>query len=375
MRFQTFTASTMAEAMQSVRKTMGDDAVIVSSHKSHDGIIEVTAALETRRTGHIATATSLPEIEDTLERILRARLRSPCASTTSTALPVPSAGETEPSGVAFDVDRLSNALALHSTPQPLTDALIAAARAMDTDDAIQALAGALEVRFGFEPVPLAPPAPIMLVGMPGAGKTVTMMKLAARAVLDGLPADLWSMDTARTGAAAQSDAYAELLEQEMTHIAGINELSFAIDGRTERLKLDPAVKIGPCFIDTTSINPFDGKSLKELRQLIEAARFAGDAEPVLTLSANGDPQTMAEAASMFANLGARRLIITQLDIARRIGGILAAADTSKLALSQVSITPYIVQGLAQLNPVTCARLILGEPEKNRQSRTSATNQA
>lgn len=360
----------MAKAMQQVHKAMGDNAIIVSSYKSHDGNMEVTAALETRQTtrqtAHMTTATSLPEIEGSLERVLRARLR-PCAPTTPATSPAQLTDQTETSGITFDVDQLSSALTLHNTPQPLADALIAAARAMDTDDAIQALTGALEVRFGFEPIPLAPPAPIMLVGMPGSGKTVTMMKLATRAVLDGLPADLWSMDTVRTGATAQSTAYAELLEQEMSHIANLDELSVALDNRAERLELESTAQVGPCMIDTTSLNPFDGKSLQDLKRLIEAARFTADVEPILTLSANSDPQTMIEAASLFASLGVRRLIITQLDVARRMGSILATADTSRLAFAQVSITPYIAKGLAHINPATCARLILGEPEARKPS--------
>ena len=76
-----------------------------------------------------------------------------------------------------------------------------------------ALSHALDLRLNFEPLPLAPRAPVMLVGMPGSGKTVTLAKLAANAIMDGKTPDLITTDTQRAGAAAQGQAYSQLLDQ------------------------------------------------------------------------------------------------------------------------------------------------------------------
>lgn len=355
MRLRTFSGATIAEAMQTVRAEMGDDAVIVSSVKGRAGI-EVTAVLETKSP---RPGAPLPDIETLLEKSLRARLRRD----TLAAADDDAATSDAPSGVPFDLGRLTRALAAHGTPQQLADALTDAAQAMDTDDAIRALAGALETRFGFEPIPLEPPAPVMLVGLPGSGKTSTMAKLAARSVLAGGGVELMTMDTARTGAIAQTNAYGDLLRHGVRPVETVEELALALDARAERAALQPHSAGPPCFIDTPSINPFDDSEMAKLNRFVETARAGAKTEPVLVLSAAGDPRVMAEAAAAFAQIGVRRMIATQIDIARRVGSALAAADMSGLALAQAGITPYLARGLTALNPATCAQLILGESKR------------
>jgi len=55
------------------------------------------------------------------------------------------------------------------------------------------------------------------------------------------------------------------------------------------------------------------------------------------------------------------MIMPRLDAARRLGSILAAADSAKLSLAQFSMTPYIARGLSTMNPMSLARLLLDEP--------------
>ena len=76
------------------------------------------------------------------------------------------------------------------------------------------------------------------------------------------------------------------------------------------------------------------------------------------MSATGDTALMSEVATHFAGLGVRRLIATQVDISRRLGTVLTAADTSRLSLAQISVTPYLARGLSPMHPHVCARLIL-----------------
>ena len=77
----------------------------------------------------------------------------------------------------------------------------------------------------------------------------------------------------------------------------------------------------------------------------------------MVAAAGGDAMEMAEAADVFADLGARRLMATRLDIARRLGGLLDVAERSRMALADVSATPFIAQGLLTLNPLSLARLM------------------
>ena len=82
------------------------------------------------------------------------------------------------------------------------------------------------------------------------------------------------------------------------------------------------------------------------------------AEPVLVVAAGGDAMEAADVASSFAAIGATRVLVTRLDMARRIGSILAAADAGRLKFCDVSITPYVADGLSSINALSLARLMM-----------------
>ena len=56
-------------------------------------------------------------------------------------------------------------------------------------------------------------------------------------------------------------------------------------------------------------------------------------------------------------LGSRWLLATKLDVARRLGGVLAAADAG-LSLAEAGIGPTIGRGLGALSPAGLARLLM-----------------
>ncbi|MDR3498950.1 MAG: hypothetical protein P4L72_06960 [Parvibaculum sp.] len=352
MRLRTFIADSMTEAMADVRRELGPDAIIVSNYTNDSGRIEVTAAVETGRTG----ASRDRDVEASLEEMLRSRLHRTVETGSRAAVPAHS-------GIGFDETLIARALDMQAVSADLRDALVAAATALGHDDVVAALAGALETRLGFEPVPVAPRAPIMLVGLPGSGKTVTMTKLAATATLEGAAVDIFTTDTARAGAAAQCEAYGQLLGVNARPADSIDALSLLLEERAEAATGWPDRSARPCFIDTTGINPFDRVEYAALARLADGARLVAGTEPVLVLSALGDAALLSEVAGRFAGLGVRRLVATHVDISRRLGAVLAAADATRLALAQISVTPYLARGLSAMNPFTCARLILQTHEQ------------
>lgn len=360
MRLRTFIAANMADAMDAVRRELGADAIIVSSFASESGGIEVTAAIESGASRPL----SMAEVENALEQRLRDRLRL-APSPASDAPEQPSH-----SGIAFDETLIAHALDAQGIPVGLRDALVSAATALGSDDAVSALASALEARIGFEPIPTRPNVPIMLVGLPGSGKTVTCAKLAAAAVIEGVVVDLITTDTARAGAAAQSSAYGQLLDLTVRSAENVDTLSLLLEENAGPENGNRSAR--PCFIDTASVNPFDRAEFTSLKRFTEGARIAANAEPVLVLSATGDAQLLGETVSQFAALGVRRLVATQVDISRRLGGVLAAADKAQIALAQISVTPYLARGLAPMNSLVCARLILGPHAERAEAKSLAS---
>ncbi len=326
MRLKTYTAPTMAEAMEMARREMGEDAIIVSTQRGTGGRgARVTAALEEVRPEDAA----LEELYD----------------------------EERPDAAAT----IRQALTFHGTPPRLAERLVLAAGALDTDDPILAFAGAMDASFMFAPLPEhGHGRPIMLVGPPGAGKTITTAKLAARATLAGRPVRVITTDTQRAGGIEQLVAFTRLLKLDL-------ETADTVEGL--RKAVAAAQPDDLVYIDTAGTNPFSDTEMDHLSGLVQAA----GAEPVLVLAAGGDAMESADIAASFAAIGAGRLLVTRLDMARRLGSILAAADAARMRFSDVSITPHVADGLSPINPLSLARLIM--PDTPQFHRTSHQSEA
>lgn len=315
MRVRSFNANTMTEAMAQVRATLGPDAIIVSTHRSRRGRgVQITAALD----------------EPQADRDLSASL-----------------AQAETPEKTSETDPLHDMLDYHGVPARLRSRLISCAREMPTSDPTTALAGALDNYFSF--AKRADPAarPIMLVGPPGVGKTVCVAKLAARAVLRGGGVAVATTDTVRAGAVAQLEAYTSLLEQPLLMAESPGELRRAADANSD----------ASLVIDSPGTNPFDDSEMSDLKAFVSTARV----EPILVLTASADPAEAAEMAEQFAAIGCRKLIVTRLDAARRIGAILTAALAGELAFTEVSITSSVAQGLRPLNPMSLSRVLTRDP--------------
>lgn len=331
----------MAEAMRQVRESLGPDAIIVSTHHGGgEGGIHVTAAVEP---GPESDPINTDDLEGRLEAQLRERLQSEVEALESGPIP--------------------QSLMFHGTPAPLAGRIELASTSLDADTPVLALAGALDSVLRFHPLPDAPETPVMVIGPPGAGKTVTLAKMAARALVAGARVNLITTDTQRTGAIEQIRAYAGLLDSPLETAVDAAELSKELAKTSAGGKAKEGAAKQVILIDTPGTNPYDGGEMSLLKKLMEA----GPVESVLVMAAGGDSEEAAEVAAIFARLGARRLLFTRIDTTRRLGSLIAAAATDGLALSDISLTPYIAEGLRPVNPVSLARLILHEREAQQTS--------
>ncbi len=85
----------------------------------------------------------------------------------------------------------------------------------------------------------------------------------------------------------------------------------------------------------------------------------GKLETVGVVSALSDAEEVSEMVEALAALGARRLIVTGVDLTRRMGAITAAA-TNGLPIAHITQSPYIAGGLESPTSLSHARLLLDE---------------
>ncbi|MDQ2802735.1 MAG: GTP-binding protein [Pseudomonadota bacterium] len=281
MRLRVYRARDVTTAMAQVRAELGAEALILSTRRVGEGV-ELTAALE-----------------DALEPAVKALPRDP---------------------------QREGLLAWHGVPEALVSALL------DGD-----FAELLRARLTFRPLGLAADsAPLLLVGPPGAGKTLTVAKLATRSVLAGHSPLVITADGKRAGATEQLAVFTRLLGLQL--IVAHNPLTLA-------RALTRRQAGAPVLVDAPGTDPYCPAQHSELAELANAI----GASSALVLPVGYCPAEAADIAARYAESGATALIATRFDLARRLGGILAAAD-SGLALAEAGHGPGAADGLVPLTP-------------------------
>ncbi|MBU3656090.1 MAG: hypothetical protein FGM23_07025 [Alphaproteobacteria bacterium] len=320
MRLKSYQAATMKEALALVREELGEEAIILSSARGDGGFgIKVTAAVDTPEP---AVVDSAPMDNTDLE---------------------------SPANRPDIIRLLAEVLTSHGVDESLTQRLLRTVASLPVRSPLQGLAAALDAQFGFNPVRLDRlHKPIMLVGPPGVGKTATLAKLSAQAVLAGLEPLVATADLMRAAAVSQLETYTNALQLPLSVVANHQEMLKLLEqAKPQQLVL----------LDSGGINPWMDDEMAQLQQLVGTDMVF---EPVLVLAAGGDTLEMAEAAEHFrAHLPISRLVITKLDLARRLGGVLSAAMAGKLYLADASMSPQVADGVNAMTPLALARLLLG----------------
>jgi len=349
MRLKSFYAKTMTEAMQMVRETLGDDAIIVATREENGGrSVRVTAAVE--------RIEETPGFENNGVK--------PRYEKKTIANPAPKAGVPD-DYLQYDAEEdaedavheiLTETLLRHGVPSDISDTILSTATMMGLADAQSAMRMALEHTFRFAPLPVKTPRKsLMMIGAPGAGKTLATAKLAARAAMMELKAEVITTDTVRAGGVEQLEAFTKLLQIPLRKARNVSDL---------RVQLTETQSADITIIDTGGCNPFEVDDMRRQAALLDA----GSIEPVLVMAAGGDAEESAEIARCFAVLGVQRLFPTRLDVVRRMGGLLSAAGRSGIAFSDASNTPMVANGVITMSAQRLSTLLL-PPQKSGKPKT------
>lgn len=174
-----------------------------------------------------------------------------------------------------------------------------------------------------------------LVGPTGVGKTTTVAKLAARAVLrvGAEKVALVSTDHYRIGAAAQLEHYGRLL--------GVRVYP-AYDAQSLRKVLELLRDCHTVLIDTAGIAVSDPR----LQQQMEIFAHAGGLRTCLVLAANAQSEALDAAEQAYRSLDPGGCILTKLDEAPSLGGALSLLIRRRLSLDYTTDGQRVPEDIA-----------------------------
>lgn len=152
---------------------------------------------------------------------------------------------------------------------------------------------------------------INVLGPTGVGKTTTIAKMAARAVLEKKKkVGFITTDTYRIAAIEQLKTYAGLLQAPVEIVYNATDYEQAVQ-KLSHLDL--------VFIDTAGRNYKEVKYVDDLQRLI---KFDEDAESLLVLSMTAKEKDMSTIIDQFEQLPIEKFIFTKIDETNSIGAMI-----------------------------------------------------
>jgi len=384
MDIRTFQAETIREALDRVRRELGEDAVILHTRNVHRGgflgfgkktHVEVTASRDARILE--------PELQLSYEQHQYRRVAAEGPLRDSPG-PVP------PRTIAHDmvtevrelrklVETLSTEIDVKDLPEPagrwvarLTECgvtkpvarqlVTAAARGLD--DAEQAageepfgegvraeISGMIRTTGGIADKGKRGARVIAMIGPTGVGKTTSIAKLASVLALnDKRRVAFVTADTYRIAATEQLRVYADLIHVPMDVVFGTDDMQDAIERHLQRDYV---------FIDTAGSSQFNEEQMAELCGYMKTAQCD---EVHLLLSATTDLHEMGEIIERFSAVSPTCVLFTKIDETTRQGILLNTLAETELPVSYLSTGQNVPEDIELATADSVTAWVLGETE-------------
>jgi flagellar biosynthesis protein FlhF len=361
---QTFSASTMHEALARVRETLGPDAVILHTRQTgpkgifgKKGMVEITAsrgvinAIEQSRDinpppkqngARPKPTPATSSLEDQVRRLQRIVDRM-------TGLTTGGEHRSRP------ISELEEYLLAAEFPDALVRECLEVAATQpqrslttDDDDLMEQLVAYLASRIRTASCLEDPTAvsALALIGPTGVGKTTTVARLAAHAIDMHRSVHLVTIDEYRVGAADEIRRYAEI---------------FGIPWSSPRTPAELRRLIERQPRGTLTIIDTPGRAAVEAKEIAELSRFLERGiSKALVLSANIRESSARASLDAFRVLDYERLILTKLDETPGTGAVAGLATMSPVPVSYLCLGQSIRGELQPADSLKLARWAIGE---------------
>ncbi len=190
---------------------------------------------------------------------------------------------------------------------------------------------------------------LFVIGQSGAGKTSFCAKLTAHLQQSEGRHVAWvCADTIRTGAIAQTRAYAEVL--------GI-EPHFAYTASDLHQILSELEKADLILVDTPARNPYNSQEIIELGELLTVAP---QKVTFLVLPASAKEADLQQAVAAFSPLGINAFVFSKLDETRQYGSLFNIVWKSKIPIAYLCDGNQILDHLHPAEASYLSNLILSK---------------
>lgn len=329
MRFKTFQAKNIGDALNQIRSELGKEAIIISTTQMKDGV-QVTAAVKFQEPGDIIHRQDLngSEISNVSQLSDKNHKKKPDVMKTVDL-----------------VNTIYQICNYHRLPQKFREAWLEVLSPMMTKSS-NCLDASLQTLVHMNPQwinSIHANKPLIFVGPAGSGKTVAFGKLCAHLLSMGKKIKPVTTDLIKAGAVAQTKVYFEAMGQDI--IKAPNKA--ALNKIFQNLNRDEIM-----LVDTPATNIYSAQSMNALDNLIGGL----GCHKILTLSAHMDAQEAADQSKAYKNIGASELIFTQMDSTAHYASVLNAPFESGLKLACYSASPNLGDGLFNFNSSLLTRI-------------------
>ncbi len=341
MKLKRYLAPNMRRAMLLVRDELGDDAVIMSTRQTDEGV-EVVAAIDPEakqyqqasasgeaRSSYQSPETAIPS------KVAEASMPSPeIAKMADELKAVKQMLENQLSGLAWHQSEtqdpnkvgLIKRLVQLGIGWDLAQKLVMEVNAHH-DQAWSEILGTVESMIPVDDKDILESGGIVaLVGPTGVGKTTTIAKMASRFVMRNSANQiaLVTTDCYKIGAQAQLKTFADLMGVPVHVVSSEGEM-YSLLGSLASKKL--------ILIDTAGISQ---KDIMLTQQLTKAQPGVNHIRNYLVMSAATQLSVMKDIVRSFSQVGLKGCILTKVDEALQLGNIITVLIEHQLSLSYLS---------------------------------------
>ncbi len=171
--------------------------------------------------------------------------------------------------------------------------------------------------------PVAVDEPVLLIGLPGVGKTLNAVRLAARAKASGRACEILTFDGDAAGSMAQLHGFCDPLD-------------IAVRAVTLATLPSPSPDVMR-IIDTPGFNPYDATDVTQLAHMVAQCAVV----PIWVQGAGAATVEMTPLVHICQAFGVTRYILTRLDLIHASASLSAQLSQLPFALAAAANSPFV----------------------------------